>query len=108
MKDWARSNTPSINGHVETANFVDYWQSKAGKDAVKVDWVATWRTWMRNAEQRAPRKLHAVASNGQPVPKFDMPVPPPGMTGAEELEWIKGKRREHYARYGTTPPGDSA
>lgn len=28
-------------------SFRDYWLSKAGKDAVKLDWDATWRNWLR-------------------------------------------------------------
>lgn len=32
--------------------FRDFWIGKAGKDARKVDWEATWRNWVRN--QRAP------------------------------------------------------
>lgn len=27
--------------------FRDYWRSKAGKDALKADWEATWRNWCR-------------------------------------------------------------
>lgn len=29
-------------------NFRDYWTAKAGAAARKVDWAATWRTWVRN------------------------------------------------------------
>lgn len=32
--------------------FRDYWNSKAGKDARKVDWTGTWRNWCRNALER--------------------------------------------------------
>lgn len=28
--------------------FKDFWISKAGKDACKLDWQATWRNWVRN------------------------------------------------------------
>jgi hypothetical protein len=52
--------------------FIDYWIAKAGKDGVKLDWDATWRNWMRNANQRGeigrtttptgkPNKLRALA-----------------------------------------------
>ena len=27
--------------------FRDFWLAKAGKDAAKVDWQATWRGWIR-------------------------------------------------------------
>jgi Helix-turn-helix domain len=50
---WARRECPDVDGRYETAQFVDYWQSKAGKDAEKVNWVATWRKWMRKAQHDA-------------------------------------------------------
>lgn len=37
----------------EAAKFRDFWIGKAGKDATKLDWQATWRNWMRNS--RAPK-----------------------------------------------------
>lgn len=35
----------------ELANFRDYWTAKSGKDATKLDWQATWRTWARRAHR---------------------------------------------------------
>jgi uncharacterized protein YdaU (DUF1376 family) len=35
---------------VEGEKFKDYWTAKAGKDACKLDWEATWRNWCRNAK----------------------------------------------------------
>lgn len=32
---------------VEAEKFRDYWISKSGKDAAKLDWFATWRNWIR-------------------------------------------------------------
>lgn len=54
MRDWAAKETPSVDLELQTANFRDYWASKA-KDATKLDWVAAWRTWMRNDEDRKSR-----------------------------------------------------
>lgn len=48
MREWAAREVPAIDVDVQTANFIDYWQAKSG-NATKLDWVATWRTWMRNA-----------------------------------------------------------
>lgn len=50
MVEWARENTPDV-GRVETDKFVDYWRSATGKNAVKRDWTAAWRNWMRRAQQ---------------------------------------------------------
>lgn len=36
----------------EAASFRDFWISKPGKDGVKLDWVATWRNWVRNGIKR--------------------------------------------------------
>lgn len=33
----------------ESLVFRDYWHAKAGADARKVDWLATWRNWVRRA-----------------------------------------------------------
>lgn len=52
MVSWARKNTPHVDGRRELEQFRDFWQAKSGKDATKLDWVATWRTWMRREEQR--------------------------------------------------------
>lgn len=35
---------------IEADKFRDYWISKAGKEATKLDWKATWRNWMRNCK----------------------------------------------------------
>lgn len=36
----------------EFEKFKDYWKAKTGKDAVKKDWQATWRNWIRNCLER--------------------------------------------------------
>lgn len=33
--------------------FKDYWIAKAGKDATKADWLATWRNWIRREAENA-------------------------------------------------------
>ncbi|WP_019224107.1 DUF1376 domain-containing protein [Bartonella rattaustraliani] len=35
---------------VEIAKFRDYWSSKSGANATKLDWQATWRNWVRNSK----------------------------------------------------------
>jgi hypothetical protein len=41
--------------HEALAGFCDFWWSKAGADACKLDWSATWRNWVRRAADRKPR-----------------------------------------------------
>lgn len=53
LVSWTREHCPHVDGRHETAQFVDYWLAKSGRDAVKVDWRRTFQRWMREAEQRA-------------------------------------------------------
>lgn len=46
------------------AQFRDYWVAKAGKDAVKLDWSATWRGWCRREAERKPAAAKPVYRNG--------------------------------------------
>jgi uncharacterized protein YdaU (DUF1376 family) len=43
----------------ESESFKDYWVGKAGKDAAKLDWQATWRNWIRRSSTQAvnPKKF---------------------------------------------------
>lgn len=64
MVAWAREKTPTVDGARETEKFINFWQAKSGKDATKLDWVATWRNWMLTAAERAPRHLRPVQGSG--------------------------------------------
>jgi hypothetical protein len=52
METWAVQHAPHVDAHREFDRFRDHWRAKAGKDGRKVDWLATWRNWMRTAEDR--------------------------------------------------------
>ncbi len=45
FKTW----TPEVV-RIEADKFRDFWTSKAGREAAKLDWHATWRNWCRNAK----------------------------------------------------------
>ena len=60
-KAWAQGERPDLDIAAEAAKFRDHWHAKAGKDACKVDWAATWRNWVRNAH-RAPAPRESVAA----------------------------------------------
>lgn len=62
MLAWLAKAHPGVNAARETEKFTNYWQAKAGRDAVKVDWPATWRNWMINAVERSPTRS---ATNGR-------------------------------------------
>ena len=52
MVTWARENAPHVDPSREFERFCDYWRAKPGRDGRKLDWVMTWKNWMRNAEDR--------------------------------------------------------
>jgi hypothetical protein len=52
---WALQERPDWSAdhlHWVTLQFRDYWLAKAGPDARKVDWQATWRNWVRREPAR--------------------------------------------------------
>jgi hypothetical protein len=55
MVAWARANHPTVDGRAETERFKDHFRAAPGQKGVKLDWLATWRNWMRTAAERAPR-----------------------------------------------------
>jgi len=68
--EWALSEVPGWSAdHVRKVGemFGDYWRSKAGKDAAKADWMATWRNWVR---REAGRNGPAI-SRGSPTSASD-------------------------------------
>lgn len=59
FREWCHAEWPGIRDPFiasQADRFRDYWVSKAGKDAAKVNWLATWRNWMRRAVEEAGRK----------------------------------------------------
>lgn len=65
---WGQQERPELDVPAEGEKFRDFWHGKAGKDGRKLDWLATWRNWIRNA--RAPYKpTNGRASTGYvPLP----------------------------------------
>lgn len=58
MREWAADRTPLVVVDDTTERFVNYWRAKAGKDATKLDWLATWQNWLlRDHDDRTNRKL---------------------------------------------------
>ena len=64
--EWALSEfktwTPDVV-RVEADKFRDFWHGKAGRDATKADWQATWRNWCRNAKPNVTPAQTAKVSN---------------------------------------------
>lgn len=51
LKSWASESAPLVDWRKETEKFMD-WEFKHARS----DWDATWRTWMRNAQQSLEEK----------------------------------------------------
>lgn len=49
---YCKTERPDLLPSKVAQNFFDYWTAKAGKDGVKLDWSATWRTWVRKEDVR--------------------------------------------------------
>jgi hypothetical protein len=56
-KNWAKEKYPHINVEKEALKFENYWPSKPGKTAVKLNWEKTWKTWILNNEESANQHL---------------------------------------------------
>jgi len=55
--NWALEQKPEWeNDHVlrVAADFKDYWIAVAGVKGTKLDWLATWRKWVRNTNLKKP------------------------------------------------------
>lgn len=50
--EWSRQERPDLDPLKVAAKFADFWHGKPGKAGTKLDWLATWRNWVR--EERAP------------------------------------------------------
>ncbi|MEV8610212.1 hypothetical protein AB0383_20185 [Amycolatopsis sp. NPDC051373] len=61
---WAADKVPGLDIQTETENFRDYWLTKTGKDATKLDWSMTWQRWMRTEFKRRPPHLRVVGAIG--------------------------------------------
>ena len=46
-RDFCRQERPDLSPSATWDRFRDHWTAKPGKDGVKLDWLATWRNWVR-------------------------------------------------------------
>jgi len=60
---YCKDKRPDLNWQLVAENFRDYWIAKPGAGGVKLDWSATWRTWVRK------EKAENYASQPSPPPK---------------------------------------
>jgi hypothetical protein len=63
MVAWARQHAAGVDIGRELIKFKNYWAAKAGKDATKLDWVATWENWMLKAAESSPSRASPNGRN---------------------------------------------
>ncbi len=64
-----------LNPQHVAVRFADYWHAKAGADACKVDWLATWRSWCRRTTGwKEPEAAARAATVERAAPKIDEDV----------------------------------
>lgn len=51
--DFLQAERPDLNPDLTYAKFCDYWAAKPGKSGTKLDWLATWRNWVREEKSQA-------------------------------------------------------
>lgn len=64
--DWStfcQAERPDLDPEKTFDKFRDYWTAKAGKDGAKLDWLATWRNWVREERGSAGRPQVAKSSS---------------------------------------------
>lgn len=64
--EWTIEELDWTEGQVRTEaeKFKDYWTAKAGRDAAKLDWQATWRNWCRSAKVQPDRQNGSLLTGG--------------------------------------------
>ncbi len=56
MRHWAATEAPAVDVDLATRMFVDHFRASTGRNATKLDWLATWRNWIRRDQQTAARR----------------------------------------------------
>lgn len=65
LMDWASRERPDVHCAREVEQFKDFWLSKSGANACKLDWNRTFKVWMRNAR---PSQKPVVRNEPNPSP----------------------------------------
>lgn len=64
MREWARANAP-LCGPTDHEAFCDYWRDQPGAKGRKVNWLGTWKNWMRREQERRGSGVRNARGNGQ-------------------------------------------
>ena len=64
-RGFCREERPDLDPDATWKRFRDYWIAAPGRGGVKLDWLATWRNWVRT--ERGPQPARAGKFRGRPV-----------------------------------------
>jgi hypothetical protein len=53
-EEYCKQERPDLNPQKVFQNFRDHWLAQPGQKGIKLDWVATWRTWVRKERGSSP------------------------------------------------------
>lgn len=82
---WARKTRPDLDPALQAESFRDYWHAKPGKEGRKVDWVATWRNWIRNGKAITRPPPSAARVGGSP----EKPPEDPKVAAAKHAAYMR-------------------
>jgi hypothetical protein len=85
-----RQEYPAVDFRTVTENFKDYWRSASGANAVKRDWVAAWRMWVRKEGATLTQRALQEKFVPTPSPYPRVVVPPERRAELEKIasgEW---------------------
>lgn len=74
--EWAefcKAERPDLNPEAVFSKFRDYWVSKPGKAGTKLDWLATWRNWVR--EERSQKTAPMLNKNAAAFASYTTIIP---------------------------------
>lgn len=101
-KAFAEAEEPDLDPYRLFDNFNDYWTSVSGAKAIKKDWTATWRNFVRSFNnapdwKRRPMLKNGVNPNRKPTdPQYGIGVCQP--IPEEEVHWLTDEERAESRR----------
>lgn len=101
-KAFAEAEEPDLDPYRLFDNFKDYWTSVSGAKAIKKDWTATWRNFVRSFKnapdwKRRPMLKNGVNPNRKPTdPQYGIGVCQP--LPEEEVHWLTDEERAESRR----------
>jgi hypothetical protein len=87
--DWSafcQTERPDLDPAKTFDKFRDYWTAKAGKDGAKLDWLATWRNWVREERKQIAQRQTQPLNKQQALEERNRAV-------AEQ--WLRDQEASH-------------